>query len=264
METENKLLHLLKEKKLLLGSGIHTRETVFAELLGKLYDFLWIDWEHTWLDRGDILNNIMACQGAGAAACVRVPWNDPVIIKPILEMGPDAVIIPQISSLAEAKEAIRACSYPPAGVRGWGPIRAVEYGLVPPDKYRAEVRQRTAVILQIENVACFSELDDILELSGFDVILVGPHDMSGSMGKLGQTRDPEVMAAYDEMGRIVARHSKPFMVSGPYDVESIKDWRRRGVSIFHVDGELGLMLAQARRELKELGELFSGLGGDEQ
>ena len=259
MAYENRLLSQLKEKKLLLGSGIHTREPIFAELLGSLYDFLWIDWEHTWLDRGDILNNIIACKASGAAACVRVPWNDPVIIKPVLEMGPDAIIIPQISSLQEAKDAIRACTYPPDGVRGWGPIRAVDYGLLPADTYRAEVKSRTAVILQIENVKCFPELDEILELDGFDVVLVGPHDMSGSLGKLGQTRDPEVMAAYDEMAKIVARHNKPFMVSGPYDVPSIKDWLRRGVSIFHIDGEIGLMIAQAKRELQELGEIFAGI-----
>lgn len=259
MTYQNPLLSQLKQKKLLLGSGIHTCEPIFAELLGSMYDFLWIDQEHTWLDRGDILNNIIACKAGGAASCVRVPWNDPVIIKHILDMGPDAIIIPQISSLEEAKAAISACTYPPNGIRGWGPIRAVDYSLLPADTYRKEVRQHTAVILQIENVKCFDELDEILELDGFDIVLVGPHDLSGSLGKLGQTRDPEVMAAYDRMGEIVARHNKPFMVSGPYDLPSIKDWLRRGVSIFHIDGEIGLMIAQAKRELEELAEVFKGI-----
>jgi len=257
MAYKNRLLSQLSKKKILLGSGIHTREPVFAELLGSLYDFLWIDWEHTWLDRGDILNNIIACKTGGAASVVRVPWNDPVIIKPLLEMGPDAIAIPQISSLKEAKEAIKACTYPPKGCRGWGPNRAVNYGLLSGETYRREAKQRTAVILQIEDVKCFSELDEILELDGFDVVLVGPHDMSGSIGKLGQIRDPEVMEAYDEMGKIVARHKKPFMVSMSFDVQSIKEWMRRGVTIFHIDGEIGLMVAQAKHELAELDSIFS-------
>ena len=69
------------------------------------FDFIWIDGEHSAIDRKDIQNHLMACRAAGAAGIVRVPWNDPVIIKAILDMGADGIVVPMVCSLEEAKQA---------------------------------------------------------------------------------------------------------------------------------------------------------------
>ena len=113
----NPLKKLLSENEYVIGTGYYTREPALCEMLAGIYDFIWIDWEHTWLDRGDIANALIACKAGGAPAIVRVPWNDPVLVKPILEMGPDGVIFPQIHNVEEAKLAIASCTYPPEGLR---------------------------------------------------------------------------------------------------------------------------------------------------
>nr|WP_320129428.1 aldolase/citrate lyase family protein [uncultured Sphaerochaeta sp.] len=92
------------------------------------YDFLWIDGEHGPFDKQNLLMHVMAANEGGSAAFVRVAANDPVIIKPILEMGIDGIIIPMVLTEQETKDAMAACLYPPEGIRGFGPRRAIGYG----------------------------------------------------------------------------------------------------------------------------------------
>jgi 2-dehydro-3-deoxyglucarate aldolase/4-hydroxy-2-oxoheptanedioate aldolase len=254
----NRFKKLLEEKKYVIGTGVYIREPAVAEMLGALYDFIWIDWEHTWLDRGHILSALIACRAAGTASLVRVPWNDPVLAKPILEMGPDGIIFPQIHNAAEARAAIAACTYPPDGIRGWGPGRAVEYGAIPALQYVEESCDRVFKVLQVESMECIEALDEILELKGMDCLCVGPMDLSASVGKLAQTRDPKVLAAYDKIGEIAAKHSVPLMISYGFSPAELEEWKDRGVRLFHVDGDLGLMRSAALHELRAIRRMCYG------
>jgi len=252
MPIRSGMLGLLSRKKVLLGTGIHVRDPIFSEMLGEQYDFLWIDMEHTWLDKGHVLDHIIACRAAGAASVVRIPWNDPVLAKPILEMGPDAIVFPQICNLKEARHAIEACLYPPCGKRGWGAIRARDYGWLSAQTYIKEEKERTFIIIQVENIECLEELDKIAELDGLGAICVGPMDMSASINKLTQCNDPEVVAMYDKMGEIMKRHDIPFMVSMGYNEEEIMAWHDRGVRIFHISGELQFIEIESKRQLSRI------------
>ena len=251
----NPLRKLLSEKEFVIGTGYYTREPAIAEMLAGIYDFIWIDWEHTWLDRRDIVDGLIACRAGGAPAIVRIPWNDPVLAKPILEMGPDGIIFPQIHNVEEAKLAIASCIYPPKGIRGWGPGRAVGFGELPARQYIDESPERIFKILQVENLECIEALDEILDLTGMDCLCVGPMDLSASVGRLAQTRDPDVLRAYDRVGEIAARHNVPLMLSYGFNPQEIREWVDRGARLLHVNGDLGFIRNAARYEYQELQRL---------
>ena len=130
MYNAHKITDKVAAGKLAIGSHVGFDSPFVTEMIaGCGFDFIWIDGEHSAIDRKDIQNHLMACRAAGAAGIVRVPWNDPVIIKAILDMGADGIVVPMVCSLEEAKQAAAATHYPPDGIRGMGTRRAVNYGI---------------------------------------------------------------------------------------------------------------------------------------
>ncbi len=252
MESLNLMRRKIEEKKILIGTGVNVRDAVISELLGSVYDFLWIDGEHSWMSSGDILNHIISARATGCVSMVRIPWNDPVLAKPILEMGPDCIVFPQIHNVEEAKAAIAACTYPPKGIRGWGPIRAVNYGSMPAEQYLNESEERIFKILQVENKECVDSLEEIIQLEGLDCLCVGPMDLSGSLGKLTQMEDELVCEYFDRIGEIAKRHTIPLMVSFAYDEKEMRKWKQRGATIFGASGDYASLMMEANRQYKNL------------
>ncbi len=237
----------LREKlargELIIGGHVFLTDPEVTESLGMHgFEFVWIDAEHSAFDKGEILAHVVAAAAANTASFVRVPWNDPVLVKPVLEMGPDGIILPMVSSAEEARAAVAACRYPPAGVRGFGPRRANAYGAIDTKEYLAHADERLLKIMQIEHVRAVENLEEILAVAGVDLIIVGPNDLSASAGHLGDTRHPEVIALYDEIERTAKRMHKPFGVSlGAGDRESIEDWVRRGVALIGCGDDLSYL-----------------------
>ena len=109
MYNAHKITDKVAAGKLAIGSHVGFDSPFVTEMIaGCGFDFIWIDGEHSAIDRKDIQNHLMACRAAGAAGIVRVPWNDPVIIKAILDMGADGIVVPMVCSLEEAKQAAAA------------------------------------------------------------------------------------------------------------------------------------------------------------
>lgn len=189
------------KQKLAAGEPVYgvwhnSTDSVSAEVLATVgYDVVLFDHEHGAASLEDGVHAFQALSGTQATALVRVPWNDAVYLKRILDAGAEGVMIPTIGSVEEARAAIRACRYPPHGIRGaaYGVARASSFGLSP-DDYLSTVEERLLVILQIETLAGVEAIPDIARLDGFDVLFVGPWDLSGSIGKLGRFDDPEVAA----------------------------------------------------------------------
>ena len=127
-----KIKNKLNEGKLIKGIFLAMSDPIVGEMAGMAgYDYVWIDAEHGPLDRQEILHHIMAAQGAGCCAFVRVPIGEPSLIKAILDMGPDGIIFPFINNKETAEKAVKSCGYPKdGGVRGQGPIRAINYVLL--------------------------------------------------------------------------------------------------------------------------------------
>lgn len=232
--------------ELVVGGAVGLTDSASAEALGFMgADFVWIDGEHAPFDKETLLHHISAIDATGAASLVRVPWNDPVILKPVLEMGPDAILCPMVMNAEEAEAFVRACTYPPRGIRGYGPRRAVRYGAVSTEEYVATADQRMLRMVQIEHVDAVKHLEDICRVSGIDLLVIGPHDLSGSMGLLGQMRHPELLAMFDHIAKVCRKMNKPFGVAiGPHQ-PTIREWVERGICLLNCGNDIAFLTLAA-------------------
>ena len=140
----------LREGKLCVGTGVQLADPLVSEVAAEAgSDFLWIDAEHSCLGLPAVLGHIMAVRGTQAAPLVRVPYNDPNVIKPYLDMAPAGIIVPMIRSAEETRKAVAACRYPPRGVRGFGPMRNM-YGKSSMTEYLETADEDIMVIAHIE------------------------------------------------------------------------------------------------------------------
>ena len=147
----NQMRNCFRKGKPVFGGHVFFSDPQITESMALHgYEFIWIDGEHSCFDRTQILHHIEACRSGGAASIVRIPWNDPVLAKPVLEMGPDGIIFPMVCSEKEARTVVDACCYPPIGQRGFGPRRAAQYGAISEKDYLENVNDSFLRIIQIE------------------------------------------------------------------------------------------------------------------
>jgi 2-keto-3-deoxy-L-rhamnonate aldolase RhmA len=232
---------------LVLGTTVTLADLCVTEALGTTgLDFVWIDTEHTALDRKDVCAHLVAAKAAGISSLVRVPWNDPVLIKPILDMGPDGVVVPYIRSVEEARRAVASFFYPPKGIRGFGPLRAAGYGSYPVRPGATAPQRPVAIFLQAEHRDCIDCLDEILEIDGLDGIVVGPMDLSASYGKLGRLDDPALDRVMDDLARKVVASGRILGISMGFDPVRVAQWIGRGVSLMSLSMDVEIMLAGVR------------------
>ena len=148
------------------GGWLTVANPVIAEIMaGTGFDWVVIDTEHGGFGNEGLMTNLIAFNGSPTVPIVRVPWNDAVRIKQILDMGADGVLVPMVNSPAEARAAVSACKYPSEGTRGFGPRRASDYGRKI-DEYVAQANDGVVVILQIEHVDAVAQIDAILDTPG--------------------------------------------------------------------------------------------------
>jgi len=206
------------------------------------FDFIWIDAEHALLDKKAIDMHIMAVRASGAAPFVRVAWNDPVLVKPILDMGPAAIIFPFIKTADDARLAVSSCKYPPEGIRGFGPRRANNFSSMEINEYLKKSKSEPWVILQIEHIDGVKNLKEILEVNGVDCIVIGPNDLSGSIGLLGQTEHEEVIKLLNNISEICIESNTIFFPSiGFKNKKCLEDWIKRGANMLCLDWDVGLL-----------------------
>ncbi len=196
----HKFRERLKSGELLAGTMISLSSPEVAELLaGVGFDWLFIDAEHSPLDPAQI-QRIMQGAGRDMPCLVRLPSSDEVPIKKALDSGAAGIIVPQINSAQAAQDVVRMAKYGPQGQRGVGVSRAHGYGLGF-QEYVSRANQEVVVVVQAEHIEAVDHIDEILAVPGIDAVLVGPYDLSASLGKLGQVDDPEVRAAIDRVTR---------------------------------------------------------------
>lgn len=188
----------LKNGDPLIGSLITLAATDVAEIMAHVgFDYLWLETEHA---PSDFLQAQMLMQAVGGRCpcLVRIPENKEVWIKKALDIGCDGIVVPQVKSAAEARQAVEWSLYPPAGKRSVGISRAHTYGMAFQD-YVSTINERLTIVLQVEHIDGVQNVASIVQVPGIDAILVGPFDLSGSLGLLGQITHPEVQAAIDEI-----------------------------------------------------------------
>ena len=194
--------------KVLLGSWIQTGSATAAEILAASgYRWLAVDMEHTETGLDTFTNIVRATAKYGTFPMVRVTTNNTIEIRRYLDCGAKGIIVPMINNAEEAENAVRACKYPPQGVRGFAFVRANEWGR-DFDKYAASANEEIAVIAMIETCGAVEHIDEILAVDGIDGIFIGPYDLSGSYGIPGQTSHAIVKEAMEKVLSACKKHGK--------------------------------------------------------
>lgn len=206
------LTQKMEQGRFVVGFAVTLAEPALSEMAGCAgYDFVFIDAEHSPLGRQNIFQHIMAAQGAGAAALVRVRDAEPAMLKSILDMGPDGVIFPFVHDAAAARRAVASCTYPDGlyhGVRGQGPMRAVRYGFGDEAAYLAAPEEYLFKIMQIESYEGWLHLDEILAVPGVDGVYLGPADLKRSVAAHGVSAPPSLEEICDDVYRRVRAAGK--------------------------------------------------------
>jgi 2-dehydro-3-deoxyglucarate aldolase/4-hydroxy-2-oxoheptanedioate aldolase len=255
MENANKLREKLRRGQVCVGTCITFTDPTVTEALCGLLDLVWIDTEHNPLTVEAVQGHIMATKGSDTAAIVRVAWNDPVLIKPVLDVGAAGVIVPLIRTADDARRAVAACLYPPEGVRGFGPRRPSNYGRLGGPDFCRTANATVMPMVQIEHSEAVENIDAILAVPKLAGILLGPNDLAASMGHTGEPRHPDVLRAIDTVIGRARRVGIPVGVGAGDDPEGLADWVARGVNWVSMGGDCSLLIraaAQAAGRVREL------------
>ncbi|MDQ4214671.1 HpcH/HpaI aldolase/citrate lyase family protein [Microbacterium capsulatum] len=180
----------------LIGMWLCTGSPVAAELCaGSGVDWLLIDMEHAPNTLPSVQLQLQVVAAYPVTTVVRVPFNDPVIIKQVLDTGAQNLLVPMVGTADEAGAAVSAVRYPPEGIRGVGSAlaRSGRWGRVA--GYVSEASQHVSLLVQIESGDAVEHAAEIAAVEGVDGVLVGPADLAASMGLPGQQTHPDVLAA---------------------------------------------------------------------
>lgn len=236
-----KFLETVKSGRMAYGCCITSSDDSATEIACAAgFDFVWIDGEHGIIDRKTAQDHIIAAAAQGLPALYRVPACDHTEIKKIIDLGPAGIIVPMVMNAEDAAKAVAACRYPiHGGNRGCGYRRLFDYGARAVDAYLDEAKTNPLVIVQLEHIDAVRDLDRILAVPGLGSVLIGPYDLSMSMGKPGDWHDPEVVAVFDASCRKVRAAGIPLGVYAECDFDV---WRRRGVDYMAIKNDTNAML----------------------
>jgi 4-hydroxy-2-oxoheptanedioate aldolase len=228
-----------------VGGWCHVDSGYTAEIMGAAgFDWCCLDMQHGAITRHDLVPGVQALAAAGCAVVVRVAANAHDQIAVALDAGAGHVIVPQVSSAAEARRAVAACRYPPAGHRSWGPLRAKLRATRPePAVLDAEAR----CLVMVEDREALDDLAAIADVDGLAGIFVGPADLALSLwGDPYRANDPRTVAvaagvadACRRRGLVAAVHCG--------GTEHVGTWRAAGFTMLAVDSDSALLISAARR-----------------
>ena len=225
-------------------------EPALVEMIGYAgMDFTMIDTEHSPNTTEQALQLVRAADAAKVASLIRVTANSPELILRAMDCGAGGVLVPQVNTVAETVAAVRASRYAPQGERGLaGVVRAARYGFTPLPEYLLEANQGNLVITQVEHVEAVKNLDAILEVAGLDGIFVGPSDLSQSMGRTGNFKDPELRKT---IHTIIEKTRRTEKWAGIFclDAADAAYWASAGAQFIAV-GTDSMLFASALRNLR--------------
>ena len=233
----------------LTGTLVSLPSAEICELLGEVgYDWLFIDAEHGAFNPQQAQSML---QAASPTPCViRVPVGEPIWLKKALDIGAAGVIVPQVHNASQAEEIIKQCKYSPVGERGIGIGRAHKYG-IEFERYLENANKETAVILQAESAEAVEHIDDIVSLKGLDAILIGPYDLSASLGLPGQIDHPTVQKA---INKIIKSCTAANVSMGFFGVsaEAVLPYKEKGFTLLTVGVDTGFIIKSASQTLAEM------------
>ena len=206
----NSLKDKLKNKKITIGSWITLGDPAIAEIMAKSgFDWLVVDMEHSALSHNQAQEIIRIINLCGITTLVRVMDHDPNAIKKFMDMGAHGVIVPRVNSKSDTEKVVNAVKYPPIGTRGVGLFRAHNYSL-DLNTYQKWNQDKSIVIVQIEHIEAINNIKSILSVDGVDGYIIGPYDLSASMGYPGEFEHPEVKKVLNTIKEIIKNTKKPW------------------------------------------------------
>ncbi len=224
-------------------------------LAGSGYDWALLDMEHAPNDPATVLSQLQAYSASPTVTIVRPAWNDPVLIKQILDLGARGILLPMVQTRQEAAAAVAATRYPPEGTRGVSlSQRGNRYGRV--SDYHARIGEELCVLVQIETVSALEQTAEIAAVEGVDGVFFGPADLGADMGLLGQIGHDDLWAA---IAGGVAAAASVGVPSGTLvgDAAAAGKRFREGFSFVACSSDLNLLVRAADAQLanirKELG-----------
>lgn len=190
----------LADERTSVGIFSKTLDSAFVEAAGLAgLDFIILDMEHGPISLETLHHHVRAARMTAMAPIVRVRGVDAHAIGAALDAGAEGVQVPNVSTADDARAAVAAARFHPAGARGVCRfVRAAEFGGRDKGDYFAEANDKL-LILQVEGLEGVANLDAILDVPGFDILFVGPYDLSQSVGQPGRIDAPEVQAVISEI-----------------------------------------------------------------
>lgn len=235
----------------MVGSWVTLNSPSVSEIMARAgFDWLAIDTEHGVLDTEGAQNHIQAMSATDTVALIRVAGNDPVLIKRALDTGALGIVVPLVGSGKEAEAAVRAAKYPPQGIRGIGIARAQGYG-DEFQEYLLSANEEVMVVIQIENMEAVNCISEIVSIPGIDVLFIGPADLSGSLGYLGEWQHPKVLEAID---RVFNQAQKAKIPVGLHvsSVSELKDRIEQGFQFLALNVDILFLGNSCREAIKQL------------
>ncbi|WP_375753628.1 4-hydroxy-2-oxoheptanedioate aldolase [Vibrio sp. HN007] len=207
MLPENKFKKALKGDQPLWGLWLGLPDSTCAEICaGAGFDWLLIDGEHAPFELKTTMHHLHAMAPYDVSPIVRPEDGNVATIKRLLDIGAQTLLIPMVNTAEEARELVKAVRYPPEGIRGMGSslARAARWNKVP--EYLKKANEEICLLVQVETLEAMENLEEIVQVEGVDGVFIGPSDLSGAMGHVGNPDHPEV-AAKIEWGMSVIQKS---------------------------------------------------------
>jgi 2-dehydro-3-deoxyglucarate aldolase len=204
-----KIKNKLSNNELTIGSWITIGHPSIAEImLQSDFDWIVIDMEHSSVSLESAQILISTIEANGSTPLVRVGENNQYLIKRVMDAGAHGVIVPMVNTREDAVKAVESVKYPPIGKRGVGLYRAQKYG-EGFDEYKKWLEEESVVIVQIEHIDAVNNIEEILSVEGVDGCIIGPYDLSGSMGIPGDFENKKVLDALEKVKVACKKINKP-------------------------------------------------------
>lgn len=245
-----KLKSKLAARNLTIGSWLTIAHPIMAEIMSSLgFEWIVVDMEHPPITITEVFQMVQIIELSGCVSLVRISENNATIIKQVLDSGTQGIIVPMVNNAEEAENAVKAARYAPLGVRGVGLTRANKYG-DDFDNYRKRTNE-IIVLPQIEHIKAVYNLEEIIRVDGVDGIIVGPYDLSASLGFPGEFDHPEVRTALKKIEEIIAKMkiSAGYHIAYP-NISVVKE-KMKNYNFIIYSADFLLMREQALNDLKK-------------
>ena len=237
---QNPFKRALKAGKAQIGLWSSLSSNYSVEVIaGAGFDWLLLDTEHSPNDLESLLTQLQAAAPYATHPVVRVPWNDMVVIKRVLDIGAQSLLVPYVSTPEEAAAAVSYVRYPPAGVRGVaGTTRASRFGRV--KDYAKRAHEEICLLVQLETQRALDNLEAICAVEGVDGVFIGPADLHASLGRTGEIANPEVKPLIDEAIRRIRKCGRAPGILTPSEADA-RHWLGCGALFVAVGADVGIL-----------------------